>query len=369
MRAMIMAAGLGTRLRPLTGLIPKPMAPILNRPALYHVLRLLARHGVDQVVINLHHFPDTITSYFGDGSHLGVAITYSFEKELLGTAGGVKNNEAFLGGGTFLVLSGDSLTDVDLRGVLATHHANGAIATLAVKEVDDPSDYGVVLLDSTDRVSGFQEKPAAEDALSNLCNCGIYVFEPAIFGRIPAGEFYDFGKQVLPELVRDGFPFYAHRVREYWNDVGSREEYLQGNFDALEGRVVVERPGKEVEPGVWVDARSHIDLGVRIVPPVLIGADCRVEQGAVLEGPLVIGDHVVVEEGARVRGGIAWSASLLGRDSQVVGAIVGRGAHIRANARVEGGAIGERCVVGAGSTLESVLLEANTVVPDGSVLS
>jgi NDP-sugar pyrophosphorylase family protein len=366
---MIMAAGLGTRLRPLTGLIPKPMTPILNRPALYHILRLLHRHGITDVVVNLHHFPDTITTYFGDGGWLGMSIAYAYEEELLGTAGGVKNNEAFLSGSTFLVLSGDSLTDLDLDALLATHRAKGGIATLAVKEVDDPSQYGVVVLDKDDRVLGFQEKPAREEARSNLCNCGIYVFESAIFERIPARRFYDFGNQVYPGLLADGAPFFAHRVAEYWNDVGNLEEYRRGNFDALFGRVRVEHPGVETQPQVWVGTRTYVDPTARLVPPVLVGKQCRIEAEAVLEGPLIIGDHSIIERGAHVRGGIAWSGALLGEESTVIGGIIGRGAHLRANVRVEGGVVGERCVVGEGSDLGSALVDPNTIVEQGTTLA
>lgn len=369
MRAMIMAAGLGTRLQPLTGLIPKPMTPILNRPAVYHILRLLHRHGITEVVVNLHHFPDTITTYFGGGSWLGMSITYAYEEQLLGTAGGVKNNEGFLTGDTFLVLSGDSLTDLDLTAALATHRAKGGIATIAVKQVEDPSQYGVVVLDEDDRVLGFQEKPAREEARSDLCNCGIYLFEPAIFERMPAGEFYDFGHQVFPELLRDGLPFHAHRVREYWNDVGNLEEYRRGNFDALMGHVDVEHPGSEVQPGIWVGTRTYVDPGARLTAPILIGKQCRIEADAVLEGPLIVGDHSVIERGAHVRGGIAWSGALLGEDSRVIGGIIGRGAHLRANVQVEGGVIGERCVIGEGSDLGSALLDPNTIVEQGTTLA
>ena len=209
MKVMIMAAGKGTRLRPITDLVPKPMAPIANRPALYHILRLLYHHGIREVVINLHHLPDAITSYFGDGAWLGMKIEYSFEPELLGTAGGVKNNEAFLAGDTFLVMSGDALTDIDLTGLIAAHRRRRSLATLAVKEVADPSLFGVVVAGDDDEVLGFQEKPTREEARSRLCNCGIYVFEPEIFSHIPRGQFDDFGSRVFPDLLRQRVPFHV----------------------------------------------------------------------------------------------------------------------------------------------------------------
>lgn len=294
MRAMIMAAGKGTRLSPLTDLMPKPMVPIVNRPALHHILSLLARHGLPEVVINLHHLPQAITGHFGTGTDLGMAISYSHEPELLGTAGGVKNNAAFLGGDTFLVMSGDALTDIDLTGLLAAHRRTGSIATLAVKEVADPSLYGVVVADDDERVVGFQEKPSAEEARSRLCNCGIYVFEPEILSHIPDGQFDDFGRRLFPDLLHRRIPFHIHRIEEYWSDVGNLREYLRGNVDALTRRVRVDVPGTEIRPGVWVDNGAHIPASARLEAPVLIGRGCDIGEEAVIQGPAVIGDACVV---------------------------------------------------------------------------
>ncbi len=324
MRAMIMAAGKGTRLRPITDLVPKPMAPIVNRPALYHILRLLQRHGVGEVIINLHHLPDSITGYFGNGAGLGLKIEYSFELELLGTAGGVKNNEAFLAGDTFLVVSGDALTDLDLTGLVAAHRRRGSIATLAVKEVADPSLFGVVVADDDDLVLGFQEKPSREEARSRLCNCGIYVFEPEIFSHILPGEFDDFGRRVFPELLRAGVPFHIWEGAGYWSDVGNLGEYVRGNADALSGRVDVETPGREVRPGVWVGERTSVAQSVRIEPPVVVGSDCVVAEDVVLEGPTVIGDDVTVGAGAHVVRGLVLPHSHVVPGSVVVEGVIGQ---------------------------------------------
>lgn len=324
MKVMIMAAGKGTRLRPITDLIPKPMAPIVNRPALYHIIRLLHRHGLTDIVMNLHHLPETISGYFGDGVGAGVRITYSFEPELLGTAGGVKNNEEFLGAGTFMVMSGDALTDIDLTGLIAAHKRNGSIATLAVKEVDDPSLYGVVVTGDDGRVVGFQEKPSREQARSRLCNCGIYVFEPEIFDHIPAGQFDDFGSRLLPDFLKQRIPFHAEAVAGYWSDVGNLEEYLRGNADALMGRVAVDMPGGEVRPGLWIEGDSEIDHSVRFEPPVLIGRGCRLEAGVVIEGPTVVGDGCVVEAGCHIVRAVVLPRSLVSAGSLVVGGALGQ---------------------------------------------
>lgn len=324
MRAMVMAAGKGTRLRPVTDLLPKPMAPVANRPVLHHILRLLQCHGFDEVVLNLHHLPDVITSYLGDGSALGVDVRYSPEPELLGTAGGVKKNEDFLGTGTFLIMSGDALTDIDLTGLLAAHRRHGSIATLAVKEVSDPSLFGVVVTDDDDRVLGFQEKPSREEARSHLCNCGIYVFEPEIFSLIPAGQFDDFGSRLFPDMLKQGIPFHAHSFNGYWSDVGNLGEFYRGNTDALTGRVRVEMPGREVRPGVWVDEGAVIAPSARAEPPVIIGKGCALGEDAVVEGPAVLGDRVVVGAGAHIVRAVVLSDSHVPAGSVIVEGIVGQ---------------------------------------------
>lgn len=324
MRVMIMAAGIGTRLRPVTDLLPKPMAPIVNRPALYHILRLLHRHGFREVVINLHHLPDVIKGYFGDGGLLGMDIRYSVERELLGTAGGVKRNADFLGTGTFLVMSGDALTDVDLTGLVAAHRRNGSIATMAVKEVADPSLYGVVVADDEDRVVGFQEKPTLEEARSRLCNCGIYVFEPKILSHIPEDKFDDFGKRLFPDLLKQGVPFHAHEVNGYWSDVGNLREYIRGNADAMAGRVGVQIPGTEVRPGVWLEDDNRLADSVYLEPPVVIGRKCQIADDAVIEGPTVIGDGCVLEAGAHVARSLLLPCAHVPAGGLVVDGVVGQ---------------------------------------------
>ena len=216
MKAMVMAAGLGTRLAPLTDFIPKPMMPIANRPVLHHLLNLLHRHDIREVGINLHAFPDLITTYFGDGSDLDLEIHWSHEHELLGTAGGTKQLEDLWGGETILVTSGDGLHDIDVTALLGHHKRTRALATLAVKPVADPSAYGVVILDRDTRVSGFQEKPRPDEARSNLANCGVYVIEPELLARIPASGAFDFGRDLWPSLVakRTALRVHDHGVLE-----------------------------------------------------------------------------------------------------------------------------------------------------------
>lgn len=363
MRAMIMAAGLGTRLLPLTAITPKPMVPILGRPILAHILTLLRRHRITDVVINLHHAPESITSYFGDGREWGMRITYSLEPELLGTAGGVKRNERFLTeDGAFLVVSGDSLMDVDLSGLVTAHADSGAVATLALKEVEDPSQYGVVALDDRGAIRSFQEKPAPGEEISRLCNCGLYILEPDVLQRVPAGVFYDFGRQLWPELLAEEARLGSFSVSGYWNDVGDIQAYRQGSFDALNGRVQLDRDATEVMPGVWCGPRSYVDGGADIEPPVYIGADSRVEGGSRLRGPVVLGCGSVVEEGATVSDVVAWPAALFGRGSTIERSTVGTLTRFMGWVRMRDCVVGERCLLGDTGPIEGASLEPGTVL-------
>ena len=345
-KAMIMAAGLGTRLHPLTGRTAKPMVPILNRPVMEHMLRLLLRHGATEVAANLHYHPDKIRTYFGDGSGFGLSLRYNFERDLLGTAGGVGTFRSFLGDGVFVVVSGDGLTDIDLTAFVAAHRACGAIATMAVKRVDDPSFYGVVVRDDDGRVTGFQEKPGPGEALSDLCNCGIYVFEPEIFDYVPPGVFVDWAKDVFPALLEAGVPLCAWPLETYWNDVGNIEQYRLSNFDALLGRVKLEVPGREVRPGVWVGEGTEVASGVHLEPPILLGAGCLVEPEAELIGPLIVGDGCVIERGAVLEGVINWDGVRAGHGAHLAGSILGRNVVVHHEAIVhEDAVIGDLCQV------------------------
>lgn len=347
-RAYLMAAGLGTRLYPLTGRTAKPMVPILNRPVMEHLLHLLRRHGVIEIAANLHYHPEKIRSYFGDGAGFGVDLRYNLEEHLLGTAGGADAFRDFLGAATFLVMSGDGLTDIDLTTFLAAHRASGGIATMAVKEVDDPSLYGVVVHDDAMRVVGFQEKPPREEALSTLCNCGIYAFEPEIFDYIAPGAFVDWAKDVFPVLLARQVPFHCWKLDGYWNDVGNIEQYRLSNFDALLGHVRLDVPGREIAPRVWVGEGTQIESGVRLEPPILLGAGCLIETEAELIGPLIIGDGCVIERGAVLEGAINWDGVKAGRNSHLAGSILGRNVVVHHEAVIhEDAVVGDRSDVTA----------------------
>jgi mannose-1-phosphate guanylyltransferase/mannose-1-phosphate guanylyltransferase/phosphomannomutase len=319
MKAMVLAAGLGTRLRPLTYEITKPMVPVLDRPVMEHILDLIDRHSFEGVIANLHYFPETIREYFGE------RISYSFEQELLGTAGGVRACKEFFGEEPFLVISGDALTDIDLSAFAARHREAGGIATLAVKRVPDTREYGVVLHDRDGRITGFQEKPEPEEALSDLGNCGIYMFDPRIFDYFPDTPFVDWAKDVYPALLENDVPFYIHELSEYWNDVGSLAELRQGTFDALQGKLHLEMQGQELQPGLTVVGGSPLREDTEVEGAVWIGRDVRIGTGVRLMGPIVLGDGATVGDGAQLRESIVFPGTELAAGSILIGAIAGHG--------------------------------------------
>lgn len=322
MRAMVLAAGLGTRLRPLTYEITKPMVPVLDRPVMAHILDLLERHGFEEVIANLHYFPDSIRAYFGEQGPL----SYRHEEELLGTAGGVRACAEFFGEEPFLVISGDALTDIDLTALAARHREAGGIATLAVKKVSDTREYGVVLHDRAGRITGFQEKPQPEEALSDLGNCGIYVFDPAIFDYFPERPFADWAQDVFPALLEHDVPFHIHEIRDYWNDVGSLAELRQGTFDALRGELRLQLAGREVAPGVTLageDGATPLPADAEVEGPVWIGRDVQIGAGVRLTGPLVLGDGAHVGAGAQLRESILFPGTEVAPGAIVIGAIAG----------------------------------------------
>jgi mannose-1-phosphate guanylyltransferase len=317
MKAMVLAAGLGTRLRPLTYEVPKPMVPVLDRPVMAHILDLLYEHRIEDVIANLHWFPDSIEGYFGD------RLTYRCEPELLGTAGGVRNCADFFGDESFLVISGDALTDIDLTAFVERHRQAGGVATLAVRKVGDTREYGVVLHDREGRVTGFQEKPAPEEALSDLGNCGIYLFTPEIFDHFPARPFVDWAQDVFPALLAGEVPFHIHEIDEYWNDVGSLAELRQGTFDALDGKLHLRMDGEERSPGVIVAEGCELPESIEIEGPAWLGRGVQVGEEVRLMGPIVLGDGVSVGKGSQLRSSIVFPGTEIAPRSILIEAICG----------------------------------------------
>jgi mannose-1-phosphate guanylyltransferase len=319
MKAMVMAAGLGTRLRPLTYEIPKPLVPVANRPIMEHILALLGRNGLGEVIANLHWFPDTIRNRFGDGSGFGTELTYSYEEELLGTAGGVRNVRDYFGSEPFLVMAADALTDVDLTALAEAHRTNDGLVTLAVKPVSNVREFGVVVTGSDGRIQGFQEKPDPAEALSNLANCMIYVLEPEAFDYFPDEPVIDFALNVFPALLEHDVPFHVHVTDAYWNDVGSLPEYLQGNLDVLTGAVAVEPAGELVEGRVDVASGEPGING-----QVLVGDGAEIAADARVDGPAVIGPGSRIGAGAMVKESVLLPGAEVPPEALLAGSIAGR---------------------------------------------
>ncbi len=338
MKAMILAAGVGSRLDPLTRNLPKPMVPIVNKPVMEHIVELLARNGFSKIMVNLHYLGDQIESYFGDGSRWGVNIRYSHEDRLWGDAGSVKRCERFFDS-TFVVIGGDDLADMDIRGLVERHHERKALSTIALSLVDDPAEYGIVLLNERGKITRFLEKPKGEVIFSNTANTGVYVFEPEIFDLIPKGTFYGFGKNVFPLLLEQKRRFYGHLTPSYWRDVGNLKQYQETHNDALRGRVNIEFPIPEVKKYVWMGSNVEIDPTAEIGYPVVVGSNCRIGKGAKVLANSVLADNCVVEEEAVVEESILWSEARVMKCTMLERCVVGSGCHVKSNAAVFDGVI------------------------------
>jgi len=321
-RAMVMAAGAGTRLRPLTQRVPKPMVPVAGKPVLEYTLINLRKQGITDVILNLHAYPEQIQNYFGDGSRMGLNLSYSNEPTLMGTAGGVKKAEWFLKGGTFIVMSGDGLTAIDLQRLIRFHHQKKSLATMALSPVDIRFDYGITMTSPAGKISRFVEKPSWGDVFCNQVNSGIYVFEPEIFSHIPARTFYDFGKQVWPDLMKRKKPIYAQSSNQFWCDIGNLSEYRRAHHDVLDGRVGLPISGQKRGRGIYVGAHTVIDRSVKIQGPCWIGDNVRIARGTTLGPYTFIGSGSRIGNGVILEDSILWDRVQIGDHSALHHAIV-----------------------------------------------
>jgi mannose-1-phosphate guanylyltransferase/phosphomannomutase len=358
-KAVVMAGGEGTRLRPLTSNQPKPMVPIVGKPCMEHIVELLREHGFDEVVVTLAFMPQAIRSYFGDGEGLGVKIEYSVEDTPLGTAGSVKQAEAALQE-TFLVISGDALCDVDLGALLDFHREKKAAVTIGLKSVENPLEFGIVVTDEDGRVERFLEKPSWSQVFSDTINTGIYVIEPEVLRHIPTGQPYDWSKELFPYLLEMGRPMYGYVLDGYWQDIGNLDQYRQANFDALEEKVRLNVPGIRLRGNVWVGEGVEIDDLTAIEGPAYIGNYSRIGAEASVGSFSVLGSSVTLLDGARTTRSVVDSSTHVGRSSVIEGAIVGRSCDIRSHVHVnEGVAIGDEVTIGS----ESVVMPDVRIYP------
>jgi mannose-1-phosphate guanylyltransferase / phosphomannomutase len=346
-KAVIMAGGEGTRLRPLTSNQPKPMLPMANRPMMEHVVHLLRQHGMTDIVVTVAFMANAIRTYFGDGSELGVRMVYATEETPLGTAGSVLNAREELDD-RFVVISGDVLTDIDLSAVIDFHERKGAMATLALCSVENPLEFGIVITNEDGTIERFLEKPTWGQVFSDTINTGIYVLEPEIFDFIPEGRPVDFSSEVFPEVLEAGRPIFGYVAQGYWEDVGTTEAYLRAHQDILDTKVQVEIEGFPLRPGVWLGKGSTVDPTAVVDGPAIIGDNCSIGPGVVLGEYTTLGSNVRIAEGAEVRRSVVAENGYFGAGVRVAGAVIGRSCDLRLGSRCEPGSVlGENCMVGA----------------------
>jgi len=358
-KAVVMAGGEGTRLRPLTSNQPKPMVPIVGKPCMEHILDLLREHGFDDVIVTLAFMPQAIRGYFGDGEAYGVSVRYSVEESPAGTAGSVKLAEEALDE-TFLVISGDALCDIDLGALVRFHRERGAMVTIGLKSVPNPLEFGIVVTDEEGRIERFLEKPSWGQVFTDTINTGIYVLEPEVLRHVPADTPHDFSKELFPLLLEMGRPLYGYVCEGYWQDIGNLDQYRQANFDALDERVGLSIPGIRLRGNVWVGEGVDLDDLEAVEAPAFVGNYCRIAPRASVGPYSVLMPSVSLGDHARTARAVVDASTSVGRSAVVEGAIVGRACDIRPHARLhEGVAVGDNCTIGE----ESVVMPGVRIYP------
>src|SRR5256712_3645655 len=370
MRAVVMAGGQGSRLRPLTSNQPKPMLPIVGRPMMEHILRLARSHGFTEVIATVQFLASVVRNYFGDGSDVGVTISYATEEEPLGTAGSVRNAAPLLDDRT-LVLSGDTLTDVDLTELVKFHESTGAAVTVAVARVPNPLEFGIVITDESGRVERFLEKPGWGDVFSDTINTGIYVLERDVIESIPEGVEFDFSKDLFPLLLEKGCPIYGYVTDRYWTDVGNLGAYLAAHRDVLDRKVDAELAGFELRHGIWLGEGAEVDPDANVQGPAFIGAYSRIEGGASLREHTVVGRGVSIKSAAFLTPSGLHDYMYAGPSARLRGCSGGQNSAVKAGARLEEGVVvADECHIGEGAVLQpQVKVYPFKTVEPGAIVS
>jgi mannose-1-phosphate guanylyltransferase / phosphomannomutase len=355
MKAVVMAGGEGSRLRPLTLGRPKPMLTVVNRPLLGHILGLLKQHGITDVVMTLQYLPAQIQDFFGDGKSLGMNIEYVIEEIPLGTAGSVKGAEAFIPDSEpFLVISGDALTNFDLTALVNYHRDRGARLTVALYHVPDPLEYGVISVDPSGRIAQFLEKPSWREVISDTVNTGIYVVQPEVLARIPANQPTDWSQDIFPGMLADAEPLYGFVEGGYWCDIGTLAEYRRANADLLSGELNLGELGDHIGGGIWTGGSVSIAPDAQLFGPIYLGEEVQIKAGVVINGPAVILDYSILDNRARVDRSIIWRNCYIGERSEIHGAVIGIQCGLKAGASLfEGAVIGDHTIIGEGAVVQS----------------
>ena len=353
MKAVVMAGGEGSRLRPLTINHPKPMVPIANRPVMGHTIELLKRHGIDEVVATLQYRADDIQNFFGDGSNAGVTMHYSIESRPLGTAGSVKFSEKYLSRDEpFLIISGDALTDFNLTEIVDFHKRVGAAVTITLYRVPNPLEYGVINIDGQGRIERFLEKPSWGEVISDTVNTGIYVISPEVLDEIEPGTPFDFSKDLFPALMKRGAPMYGFIANDYWCDVGTIAEYMRSTGDLLAGKVNLGETGRHIGGGIYVEDDVDIAPDAQLFGPVYLGTGVRIKGGVVIHGPTAIRPFTIVDSRVHIDRSILWRNSYVGEGAELRGAIIGERCNLKSRCVIfEGAVVGDECTVGEGAVI------------------
>ncbi|GAB4323847.1 MAG: mannose-1-phosphate guanyltransferase [Leptolyngbyaceae cyanobacterium] len=347
------------------------MVPVLNRPIAEHIINLLKLNGIDEVIATLHYLPDVMRDYFQDGSDFGIQMTYAVEEDQpLGTAGCVKNIAELLDD-TFLVISGDSITDFDLRAAIAFHKAHNSKATLVLTRVPNPLEFGVVITDENYRINRFLEKPSSSEIFSDTVNTGIYILEPEVLDYLPENQETDFSKDLFPQLLAEGEPMYGYIAEGYWCDVGHLDIYREAHYDGLYRKVKLNFAYEELSPGIWKGQNTYIDPSVRIEPPVLIGSNCRIGPRVQIDGGTVLGDNVTVGADANLKRPIIWNGAIIGEEAHLRACVIARGTRVDRRAHVlEGAVVGSLSTIGEEAQVSpSVRVWPNKKVEPGAILN
>ncbi len=365
-----MAGGKGTRLRPLTCGRPKPMVPVINRPMMEHIIMLLKRHNITDICSTLFYMPEVIKEYFGDGTEFNVNMSYFVEETPLGTAGSVKNAEKSLDD-TFLVISGDALTDINLQEAIAFHRLKGAIATIILTRVKTPLEYGIVITEEDGRIKQFLEKPGWSQVFSDTVNTGIYILEPEVLSLFDKGEPFDFSKDLFPILLKKGAPLYGYVSTGYWSDIGNIDQYRESHYDFLNGKIDLPLDGIQIQRGVWLGNNVVISGDVEIEGPVWIGNNVRIKKGTRISSHNVIGNNVIIDERSTVKRSIIWNDTYVGREVQLSGATACSHVSIKnRSVAYEGAVIGDESSIGDESIIKpNIKIWPCKIVDSGTILT
>lgn len=370
MKAVVMAGGEGTRLRPLTLNTPKPLVPVCNKPIMEHIVERLKACGITEHIATLYYLADEIQAYFGDGSPFGVNMEYSIEESPLGTAGAVRLLADKLDD-TFVIMSGDAMTDFDVTEAVDFHKKVGSMATIVLYRVETPLEYGVVITDEDGRIMRFLEKPGWGEVFSDTVNTGLYILEPEIFDYMEEGTKYDWSKDIFPQLLEEGKPLYGCVLGGYWCDIGNLKQYREVHHDALSGKIEIIPEGRQLKNGVWAGEGTQIASDAQIAGPAIIGANCHIKSGASVNQYSIIGDNCILDEKSQVTQTITWNNGYIGKKANVSNTVMCRNAVIGEDANIKDGAIiGDKCNIGSGTTVQQqVKIWPNKIITSGATIN